>query len=261
MNARTTWLVGSLVLWAGVLGAQPQGTPPDVSVSVRPEVIQMDAFYAGTALDLEGRVPPGCEVVVAVKGPATEETFNKKGRFGPIWANAGKVRISGVPSLHLAFTSGNLQGLLDREELDRYQIDRRAVETQMSVEPSSLDQPEVRENYVKLKSGQGVLRLEEGVIRLDEGPEGNRFRFSFRWPKVAPPADYTVEVYACREGRVVARAQTPFQVVKVGFPEKMASLAQDRAVLYGILCVLAASLAGIGIDFLVSSLGGKVSAH
>jgi uncharacterized protein (TIGR02186 family) len=261
MKSRATLLVGSLVLWAAVLAAQPGVAPADASVTVRPAVISMDTFYAGAAVEVEGRVPAGCGVVVAVKGPATEETFNKKGRFGPIWANAGKVRISGVPSLHLAFASGSLDGLLGREERDRYQLDRKAIEAQMVVEPASLDQPEVRQNYVKLKSGQGVLRLEEGAVRVEEGPEGGRFRLSFRWPKVAPPAGYTVEVYACREGRVVARAETPLQVVKVGFPEKMASMARDRAVLYGILCVLVATLAGLGIDFVASKLGGKVSAH
>ncbi len=261
MNARATLLAGSLALWAGFLGAQPGGAPPGASATVRPAVISMDAFYAGAAVEVEGKVPAGCGVVVVVKGPATEETFNKKGRFGPIWANAGKVRISGVPSLHLAFSSASLDGLLSREERDRFQIDRKAIESQMVVEPSSLDQPEVRENYVKLKAGQGVLRLEEGAVRAEGGPEGGRFRLSFRWPKVAPPADYAVEVYACREGRVAARADAPLQVVKVGFPEKMASLARDKAVRYGILCVLVATLAGLGIDFVASKLGGKVSAH
>lgn len=261
MKSRATLLVGSLVLWAGVLGAQPEEAPPAASVTVRPAVIAMETFYAGAEVGVEGRVPPGCGVVVAVKGPATEESFNKKGRFGPIWANAGKVRISGVPSLHLAFSSGNLEGLLQREERDRYQIDRGAIEAQMVVDPPALDQPEVRQNYVKLKSGQGLLRLEEGVVQVEDGSEGGRFRLSFRWPKVAPPAEYSVEVYACRGGRVVARASTPLQVVKVGFPAKMASLARDRAVLYGILCVLVATLAGLGIDFVASKLGGKVSAH
>lgn len=261
MKSRASLLFGLLVLSAGVPSVQAGEAPAAASLSVRPEVIRMDTFYAGAQVTVEGRLPAGSGVVVAVKGPTAEETFNKKGRFGPIWANAGKVRISGVPSLHLVFAGGPLDGLLSREELDRYQLDRKALETQMKVEPAALDQPEVREHYLKLKAGQGVLRLEEGSVRGEEGPEGMTFRLTFRWPKVAPPADYLVEAYACRDGRVVSRGERLLRVVKVGFPEKLADMARHRAVLYGILCVLAATLAGLGIDFVASKLGGRVSAH
>jgi uncharacterized protein (TIGR02186 family) len=231
------------------------------TVRISPEVIRMDAFYGGAEVRVEGEVPAGSGVLLVVKGPQIEESFDKKGRFGPIWANAGKVHIGGVPALFLAISSAPLGALLTRESLDRDQLDVPAIQSQMKVDPPEMDQPLVRENYLKLKADQGILKVTEGPVTVTAGEGASRFAATFAWPKVAPPADYRLEVYACKEGSVVSRAEVPLKVVKVGFPERMAGMAKDRAVLYGILCILVATLAGLGIDFIASRLGGKVSAH
>ncbi|MEW5763505.1 MAG: TIGR02186 family protein [Acidobacteriota bacterium] len=258
-RARTASLVALAVLSFALSGFSQEPAAPTARIS--PEVIRMDAFYGGAQIRVEGEVPAGSGVYLVVKGPQIEESFNKKGRFGPIWANAGKVRIAGVPALFIGFSSAPLADLLSREALEAGQLDVTSIQAQMKVDPPVMDQPLVRENYLKLKSDQGILQVNEGTVAVTPGENSSRYAVSFAWPKVAPPADYRLEVYACRDGRVLSRAELPLKVLKVGFPEKMAGMAKDRAVLYGILCILVATLAGLGIDFIASRLGGKVSAH
>ena len=245
----------------GLAFAAAADDPSRPTVTVRPAAIRMDAFYAGAQVEVTGRTPAGTQVVMVVRGSEKEESFNTKGRFGPIWANAGEVRIGGVPSLFLAFSSAPFSQLLSRAELDRRQLDTQAIEAQMKVEPPARDRAAIRQNYLKLKAGQGILRVEEGTVKVEEGGDVASYAASFRWPKMAPPARYTVTVFAVRDQTVVGEASTPLQVETVGLPASLAAGARQRATLYGFLCVLVATLAGLGIDFVASRMGGKVSAH
>ena len=255
------WIVACVLVaaglgWAVSLAAQ---TPP--TIAVRPDAIRIGAFYAGAEVEVSGVLPAGAQVIVVVRGPDAEERFNSKGRFGPIWANAGEVRISGVPSLFLAFSSRPVAQLLARAEVDRGQLDGRAIEAQMRVEPPARDRREVRANYLKLKAGQGMLRTEEGSVQVQERGDQSSYAVSFRWPKKAPPARYTVTAFAVRDAAIVGEASAELPVTTVGVPARLADLARQRATLYGLLCVLAATLAGLGIDFIASRIGGRVSAH
>lgn len=229
------------------------------TLSLQPPVIEMGPTYGGARLLIQGTVSPGSQVAVAVRGPGVEEIFNKMGRMGPIWVNEGKVRVSGVPSLFLCFSSGPLDAMLDRQALDRDQLGERAILAQMVIRPEAANPQTIRSNYLALKTQQGTFRVAEGAVRVDAGnaPAGSRFLLDLAWPKRAPPATYEVVAYECRGREVVGRASVPLEVREVGFPLTLARLAKDRAVLYGGLCVLLAMIAGFGIDFLVTRLGKR----
>lgn len=227
-------------------------------LKVTPAVIEMGAFYGGAALKIEGTVTPGSQVLVVVRGPQTEEVFNKKGRVGPIWMNVGKVHISGVPSLFLCFSSGPIGSLLTRESIDGSQLDEAAIKAQMMVEPKAMDQEVIRDNYLSLKSQQGFYKVVEGTVKLGTaGPDGVPFTLDLPWSKKARPASYEVSVYECRDGAVAGKVTAGLEVMEMGFPEKIAGMAKNRGYLYGMLCVLIAMIVGFGIDFVAGKLGKK----
>jgi hypothetical protein len=244
------------LIMAPLTVATVQGGSPVLKVN--PAVIEMGAFYGGAVLKIEGTVASGSQVLVVVRGPETAEEFNKKGRFGPIWVNVGKVHISGVPSLFLCFSSGPVTSLLTRESLDRSQLDQVAIKAQMVVEPKAMDQEVIRDNYLSLKSQQGFYKVTEGAVKLGTaGPEGAPFTLDLTWSKKAPPASYEVSVYECRDGAVTGKVTSGLVVREMGFPEKIAGMARNRGYLYGLLCVLVAMIAGFGIDFVATKLGKK----
>jgi hypothetical protein len=63
-----------------------------------------------------------------------------------------------------------------------------------------------------------------------------------------------VEVYACKNRTVAARTKTRLQVVEVGFPARMDALSSGHPLVYGLLAILAAVLAGFTIDALTVRL-------
>lgn len=233
------------------------------TVKLTPDKILMATFYDGAQLRVEGMAAEGSQVIVVIKGPEVEEVFNKKGRVGPIWVNSGKVHISGVPSLFLSFSPKPVEELLSREAIDQYQLDETAIRSQMKVEPPQQDHDKIRANYLSLKTQQGIYRVISDGVKMGAPIQGGvPYILDLHWPKKAPPAAYVVHVYECRDDQVLRQSTVPLSVEEVGFPAKMAYLAKDRAVLYGILAVIVAMIAGFGIDFLASLLGKKgVSAH
>lgn len=246
-------MIWMLALFAGVLNGA--GTlPVRPPCRVTPQVIEVGAFYNGVDVRVEGVAAPNSQVMIAVTGPDRPEAFNRKARFGPAWLNAGKVRISGVPSLLLRFTSGTLCPAALRG------FDERSLIEDMSVDPIFPEGHDVglRTDYVALKKADGVYRFaDRGVLLSPADQNGSAFRLDFRWPKKAPPAQYQVHVFEIQDETVVRQTAIPVSVVRMGFPAWMAGMAENRASLYGVTAISIGTVAGFGIDFLTTLLFGK----
>jgi uncharacterized protein (TIGR02186 family) len=252
-------LLASLVAGMAQAASPPQG----VVVTVTPSVIPMGTFYSGGKVHVEGTVPLASEVIIAVRGPETTEVFNQVGRAGPIWVNTGKVSISGIPSLLLIFSTKRVCDCLCREEIDRGQLDAAAIKSEIKVKPLTNNTDLIAGEFLKLKFRQGSYQLENGGIQMAGSEEARqRFMLDFDWPRNASPGTYVVRVSACQGGNVSDSLEIPLNVVEVGFPAMIAGLAKDRPATYGIISVVAAVIAGFGIDFLTTRIfKKKVSAH
>jgi hypothetical protein len=238
--------------WAAGL-AQPR-------VKLTPQRIEMGSFYSGARVRIEGLVGRGSNAIVVLRGADKRESFNKKGRFGFIWLNAGGVRISGAPSLFLCFSSQPVKALLDKEVIDRRLLDESSIQAHLRIEPEQKPDhaAEIRSDFLALKTEEGLYHAYPSGLRMSAPlAEETPFSAEFLWPKIAPPAPYTVEVLECRDRTIIAESSVPLEVVKVGFPRSFAVLATQYAVYYGVLAVLAAACAGFAIDFIAARLFGR----
>jgi uncharacterized protein (TIGR02186 family) len=245
----------------GCLNASAE-VPPPVTLKIAPETIEMGAFYNSVRLRMEGTVPSGSKVVVVLRGATKDEVFNKKDRVGPIWVNVDKVHVSGPPSLFLRFMSEDVHTFLDRQAIDAYALDELSIRNRMRIRTEhGLRDPEalkaIGDNYIDLKKKDGSYRRIANRVRVDEIGNGEaRYTLEFGWPKLAPPGSYQVEVYACRDGRIVGQSGIIMRLNEVGFPAFMANAAREHPYGYGLLAVILAVIAGFGIDALAVLLGG-----
>jgi hypothetical protein len=249
------------------------------SISLSPGTIQMGAFYNGSVVRIQGNAPPDSGIIVVIRGDKKDEFFNKKGRVGPIWINTDKIHVAAVPALFLSFASSDIGSLLDRESIDTYELDDSSIashmvcrihckcSTQHSAKASvggckgaSADpayQALIRKNFIALKSSDGSYRSYPKSVQLAKDGGESRYDLTFDWLRNALPGSYQIEVYACRNRTVIARADSLLSVVEVGFPVQMAALAKDHPFGYGMLAVLAAVIAGFTIDGISSRLRFK----
>jgi hypothetical protein len=221
---------------------------------VEPSIVEMGVMAKGAPLRLQGALADGSQAAIVIRGGDTEETFNRKRRAGPIWINSGKVRIGGVPSVLLVFTSAPLPALLSRAEIDRAGLDEEAVKSAMRIVPD--DAPSrVRDDYLSLKRDEGRYAFVSSAIHVEPGADGRtRYRLEVPWPIVAPPGWYRVTVYECRNRVVTGQAAARFEVTEVGVAATLRGLAASRALLYGIVAVATMMTLGFGIDRLVATL-------
>ncbi len=234
--------------------------PAQPRVKLTPERIEMGSFYSGVRVKIEGLVGHGSKAIVVLRGADKRESFNKKGRFGFIWLNAGSVRISGAPSLFLCFSPEPVRALLDAEVIGQRLLDEASIQAYLRIEPEQAPDraKEVRSNFLALKTEDGLYHIYPGGLKMGAPlAEGTPFSAEFLWPKIAPPASYTVQVLECRDRAVIAESSVPLEVVKVGFPQSLAVLATQHAAYYGVLAVLSAACAGFMIDFLAAKLFGR----
>jgi hypothetical protein len=239
---------------AGACGGAP-ALARGQTIEVAPAVIRMATFGGGGRVRVSGAVEAAAQVIVAIRGSETEEDFNRKGRVGPIWVNSGKLTISRVPSLFLAFSSAPQAAILTPAALQQAGLDEGGLTSRMVVRPPAADRPAVRREYVGLKTAEGSYRWDEGAVQV-EAPAGGRRRYALDldWPTTARPGVYTATVYECRDGGIAGTASTRFEVAEAGVAAFMRGLAERRGGLYGSLAVAVMMLLGFSIDALVARL-------
>lgn len=270
--------IAEATLCSSLLG-QSLSEQDSVSLRLSPEEVRMGAFYNGSRMRIEGTAPAGSRVLVVIRGGEKDEIFNRKGRVGAIWLNTDKVHITNAPALFLSYGSDDVRSLLDGAVVDQYQVDEAAIKKRMScrvhckcaltktqpagsqrlactgVEPGAGDGELLRTSYLKLKADEGSYQTFPRAVQIvADASGGARYSLEFLWPRKAPPDTYQVEVYALRNRAIIARASTRLPVVEVGFPAYMASLAANHPWFYGLIAVVAAVIAGFGIDAIAVQL-------
>ncbi len=230
------------------------------ALTLFPDNIEIRTLYDGAVIRVEGRASAESQVVLVVRGPDKEETFNKKVRAGPIWISSGKVHVSGVPSLFLSYSPEPVRSILPDEAVERYQLDPRAIRHVMHLDAGGdpIDEELMAENYLSLKVNSDIYQVHDDTAPLAVGAGENEFAMEIQWPRTAQPAEYEVAAYECRDGAVTNTSKATLIVKKVGLPAQVYDFAMNHARQYGLLAVIIAMCAGFGIDFVVSkTFGGK----
>jgi hypothetical protein len=249
LGVRALLAGAALVVAAGAAGAQ------GLSVSVTPDLVTLGTFAADARLRVEGTLAAGAQAVVVIAGSEADETFNRKGRFGPIWVSAGKVHVTGVPAVLLVYSGPPVESFLPRSVVDGARLDEAGVGRQLRLAPAEADQPAVRAHYLGLKRAEGTYQFVTDAVRVETAGDGRAtYVLDLAWPKTAPPASYRATVFECRDGAITRTASLDLAVRQVGLAAFLRGFADDYAPLYGVTATVLMMGLGFGIDFLVARI-------
>ncbi len=247
------------VLLVALCSASAAASPPRIAAALTEELVEIRSDFDGATLTVFGAVEgvqPGDDVVVAVRGPDRDLRVMKKRRVLGVWVNAAPVRFEDVSSYYAVASTRPLSefasfGALRRNAIGMAHLPLSAPETQRTqtlfgvpgVRVSDLG-PEIvdyREAVVRNKS-RSLLYVEadSGVEML----EGGLFIARLFLPSETPVGEYTIDVYLFRGGEPVAQRETGLRVAKAGLERALYDLAHDRPILYGLLALILAGLAG-----------------
>jgi uncharacterized protein (TIGR02186 family) len=246
-----TWLISCVYL--GVIARA--GT---INLSVAPDHIRVGAFFHGTKLHVTGEIPRCRGVAIKLEGKESEVRLNRKGKVAVIWLNVAQVTAENAPQVYILAASDHLANICSPQERTRLRLGFESLRKRITFESDESLTGLEFEEFVKLKEH---LRTYDVDTRIDVGPAGeSRQRISavLPIPSAMPPGEYMVRVYCFERGNLIQDAEVQLLVEKVGLPHVMTTLAYKHPAVYGILAVVIAMTAGLGMGIIFSSrFGGR----
>jgi len=222
-------------------------------VSVSNHRVTVTPNYAGEELVLFGAVekddktPPGrnnYNLVVTVNGPRTDlMTRRKERRFG-IWINTDSRQFLQVPSYLAVFSNRPMDAIAPADVQRRQQL---GINNVLLTQRVGTDYADVvatdpfRSAFVRLRKEHGLYREETSAVTF---LTPTLFRTSIPLPAEVPIGTYDVEIKLFADGGLISKAETAFDIVKVGFEQFVANAARNHGFIYGLLTAAMALMSG-----------------
>jgi uncharacterized protein (TIGR02186 family) len=213
--------------------------------------VSITADFDGSEILIYGAVkrdtppPEGgpLEVIVTVEGPSTPVTVRRKERVAGIWVNTDAVVVDSAPSFYAVATTGPLRHILSDTENLRHAITVERVIRAVGITAEAEQSGEFLLALLRVRSDEDRYRLLEGRVELTED---TLFRADVVLPANLTEGEYKVRLFLLRDKRVIASQQRLIGVRKEGLERFIFNLAQEQPLLYGLLSLLMAAVAGWG---------------
>ena len=255
MIARTLPLCVMLLLAATTAQAER------LIVSVSNHRVTVTPNYAGEELVLFGSVetdtttpsnPPanlsanhgGYDLVVTVSGPRADMVTRRKERKFGIWINTDSRQFLKVPSYLAVFANRPFDAIASPEVQRRQQLGLNNILLTQRVGTDYADvvpSDPFRSAFVRLRGEHGLYRESTSAVTF---LTPTLFRTGIPLPAEVPIGSYDVEIKLLSKGALVTKADTAFEIVKVGFEQFVATSARQYGLLYGLATAVMALMTG-----------------
>jgi uncharacterized protein (TIGR02186 family) len=181
------------------------------------------------------------DVVVVLRAPDQAIVARRKERIAGIWVNGkGKV-YPDVPGFYAVLSSRPLRAITSDETLKTLGIGLNNIDFGRATK-NDAEEETFRSTVVRLKEKQLLFQQhDDGVAFIGK----SLFRASVDLPVNVPIGRYTADTYLFRDGMVVSKNHSTLEVSKAGFERAIYLLAFHQPLIYGLVAVLLAMLAGL----------------
>jgi len=243
-----------------VLAALPVSAAQTLTCAVTPDYIPITFSYHGAQLSITGQSAPTDDLIVSIISKSTDTALKYQEKVGGlVWMKKGTLEFKDAPGVYLLHSTADLNRILAADERNQHLLGYEALRGHILIEDSKGNPATGNwfDEYLKFKKNEKVYDIQEGTVLRQHGVEGNTYQAKVAWPYQAPPGVYTVEVLAVRDGKVVDRASSNFEVKSVGITAALSKMAFEQAGLYGIMAVVIALLAGFAVGAIFKKGGGS----
>lgn len=234
--------------------------PMESGMQVTPDRVDVNLFFGGSMIRVDGWVPQGCDAVVIWQGAEKEIHLKKKGKVGGVlWMNVGEVSFEHVPSVYTLDSSRPVADLAPAGVLEKLGVGYKAIEAASLAGSGDRDEAALFGELIKLKEEEKLFHVDESGVELTPQANGpSKFTASFWLPPDTPIGTYTVRLLSFRDGQGAEIAENTIEVRRTGVVALTTTLAHRHGLLYGILAVIIALVAGLltGMIFGLGSKGG-----
>ena len=211
--------------------------------------VSINASFDGTSILIYGAAmreekPPAwplLQVIITVAGPEMPIVVRQKERVAGIWINRGAMAVDGAPSFYAIMTTGALDDILSAKEdaTHNVSIPREIGSVRMGAGAGSA--ADYLAALERIRVANGSFRLVPNTVLL---LQQSLFRTEVALPSNLIEGDYKVRIFLTRGGAVVDVQESIISVRKDGLERFLFRMAQDQPLLYGIISLLIAVVAG-----------------
>lgn len=234
-----------ILLIAALLGAVPLGAAPraqELVADLSRHLVPITTGFVGTNVLLFGATEGRGDVIIVVSGPSRREVVRRKGRVAGIWVNDAQLTFEDVPSFYGLAASKPIGKLLTTAALRRHGIGIENLNLKPGRQVGAGELAGFRTGFLRNKIRDGLFTKRPGGVTF----LGQRlFRSTMYFPANVPTGTYAVKVFLVRDRRVVSAQTTPLIIAKVGIGAEVYHFAHNSSVLYGIIAIVIALLAGL----------------
>ena len=213
--------------------------------------VAINASFDGTSILIYGAatreekppVWPLLQVIITVEGPVQPIVVRQKARVAGIWVNRGWVAFDEAPSFYAVMTTGALDEILSEAEDSAW-----GISIPLGIGSARLGAAaELTAEYLaalqRIRGSEGSYRLDRDAVLL---LQQSLFRTQVILPANLIEGDYRVRIFLTRGGAVVDMQESQITVGKEGLERFLFRMAQDQPLLYGLIALVMAVLAGGG---------------
>jgi len=214
----------------------------ELTVNLDHDIVKITADFNGTDVLFFGVAPDKGDIVVVIRGPLNDEIIRRKERVLGVWVNSDEVIMEQVPSFYAMASNRPLDTFMPSGVGAIHQIGIENIIIEPKKEGPQVKDPDAfRQALIRNKAKQGLYSWDPKDLTF----LGNRlFRTKIRFPSNVSVGEFGVDVYLIRKGELIAQKTSLLSVRKFGLESQVFDFAQRYSLIYGILAILIAGLAG-----------------
>lgn len=227
-----------------------QALASPINSGISDNKINIDTKFTGTKLLLFGSQGESGDIIIAIYGPKNDYMVRKKESTFGIWHNKKAVRFNEVHSYHAIYTTLNDNEIKNSQLLKKLQIGQENFQ----FNNQNKLMPEGKEFKIQLIENLTQKELysneKKDITFLNE----SLFKASVTFPKNIKKGNYLVEIYLIEDDSLMSFQAIPVYVNQVGFSAQIYQLSQEKQILYGLLAVFLALIAGFIANYVFNKL-------
>ena len=236
-----------LFLFARDLQARP------IISGISANEINIDTKFTGAQVLLFGAKGDAGNIIITVRGPKKNYLVSKKDKFLGIWYNRDRLKFKNSYSYYGFFSTNNNQAI-NSQLLSKLEIGEDQIKFDIKNGEEKNQDEEFKIEFInKLEQQNLYLNNPNSIEFLDE----TLFKVMLTFPKNTPMGVYTVEIYLVDENNLVAFQSIPITIHQVGVSAQINEFAYNNSVIYGIVAVLMAVVAGFLANYIFTKLFNK----
>lgn len=185
------------------------------------------------------------DIIVVIKGPAEDVTVRRKERIAGIWVNNDSVTFRDVPGFYFVAATRPIDEIADdalrnRNEIGAEHLSLLTDAATLATTPTE-EINTFREALLRRKTIAGLYGINEHGVELQDNI---LFNMRLKVPANVPVGEYVAQILLLRDGIVVGSQPLHPVVAKSGIERWIYNLAHASPLIYGLIAVTLAILAG-----------------